>query len=171
MGGGAPVVSAEASLGLLGGKGGGVSVALLSPNDKADLLGGSGFEGSCSVELCRAGRGGREGRTGGGWILFSSVFDTTLGEECVAFKAVLAGLGSSLAFFGGRGGNLEGSYGGAFILNTCPSPKYDALLTPVWVDPTDSEERPDAVVDTDSADSRLLMLCSEDLRGGRLGAC
>lgn len=113
IGGGAPGaslgVSLEVSLGLFGGKGGGVSVDLFNPNDSADLLTGSGLGGSCFAEVCRVGRGGREGRTGGGWIVVGPFFDTTLGAERVGFRVTLAGFGSSFSLFGGRGGNFEGS--------------------------------------------------------------
>jgi hypothetical protein len=42
-------------------------------------------------------------------------------------------------------------------------------FAPVLVEPKESVEMPEAIVEIDSFDSRLLMLCSEDLRGGRLG--
>jgi hypothetical protein len=113
IGGGAPGaslgVSLGVSLGLFGGKGGGVSVDLFNPNDSADLLMGSGLGGSCFAEVCRVGRGGREGRTGGGWIVVGPFFDTTLGAEWDGFRVTLARFGSSFSLFGGRGGNFEGS--------------------------------------------------------------
>ena len=113
IGGGAPGaslgVSLGVSLGLFGSNGGGVSVDLFNPNDSADLLTGSGLGGSCFAEVCRVGRGGREGRTGGGWIVVGLFFDTTLGTEWVCFRETLADFDSSFPLFGGRGGSFEGS--------------------------------------------------------------
>lgn len=59
------------------------------------------------------------------------------------------------------GGSFEGSYAGARIWYMVPV--FDVPLMPVFVDPRD------AMVDIDSFDSFLLMLCSEGRRGGSAG--
>lgn len=80
--------------------------------------------------------------------------------------AALVALFCSSCFFGGKGGNFAGSYAGARTwYNVLP------LLPFVLTEPNDSVEMPDAMVDIDSDDSRLVTLRSDDLRGGRAGDC
>lgn len=83
--------------------------------------------------------------------------------EVMAWRVALF---CSSCFFGGRGGNLEGSYVGARTW-------YSVLpwLALVLTEPRDSVETPEATVDMDSVDSRRVRLRSDDLRGGRAGDC
>lgn len=158
-------------VGRLTGTGGGDSVALLRPNDSADLRGGGTAcvcpdSFPCDAVGCLAGRLGRDGSLGG-----SVRSGTTFGDDFVDFKAARVAEGSSVTFLGGRGGSIDGSYAGARTVYNWPP--FDAVLALVLVDPVDLTDQPEAIVDTDSDDPRLLKLCSDDfLEGsGGGGAC
>ena len=88
---------------------------------------------------------------------------TTCRFEVIAARVALF---CSSCFFGGRGGSLDGSYAGARTwYNVLP------LLPFVLLEPSDSVEMPEAMVDIDSEDSRRVTLRSDDLRGGKAGDC
>jgi hypothetical protein len=75
---------------------------------------------------------------------------------------------SSTTFLGGSGGSLEGSNAGARTWYSVPLP----LLVPVLLEPNESVDMPEAIVDIESVDSRRLKLrLSEGLRGGSVGVC
>lgn len=81
--------------------------------------------------------------------------------DLIAFNVAL-GLRSSCTFFLERiGGSFEGSNAGARTWYS--DPPLEVPLIFVFAEPTE------VIVDTDSAESRRLRLCSDDLRGGRLG--
>jgi hypothetical protein len=83
----------------------------------------------------------------------------------IAFRVALF---SSDGLFGGSGGSLEGSYAGARTWYSVPLP----LLVPVLVEPSESVDMPEAIVDMDSLDSRRLRLrLSDGRRGGSVGVC
>ena len=67
--------------------------------------------------------------------------------------AVRVALFCSSCFFGGRGGNFDGSYAGARTWY-----KVLPLLPFVLTEPSESVEMPEAIVEIDSEDSRRVTL-------------
>ena len=72
--------------------------------------------------------------------------------------------------FGGRGGKLEGSYGGGTLSREPPSIEgaRDAEVLAVSLERTETDDIVETTDDIDSFESRLLS-CSEGLRGGNTG--
>ena len=77
---------------------------------------------------------------------------------------------SCRGLFGGRGGKLEGSYGGGTLSRGPPSIEgaRDAEVLAVPLDRTETDDTVETTDDIDSFESRLLSW-SEGLRGGSAG--